>query len=172
MSDTQTTRRRFIMAALTFSTVAAAVPGPSWLRASEAWAKSGEETATDLMVRFARLVFPHDRLPDSTYREVIGIVLAALASNPETEALVAGAEQALDARRGSSWTDLAEDEQLVVLGEVQGEAFFAAITGTVRGAFYYHPLVWQYLGYPGPSRGFGGYIRRGFDDIDWLPGEA
>jgi hypothetical protein len=28
--------------------------------------------------------------------------------------------------------------------------------------------VWKVLGYEGPSAELGGYINRGFSDIDWL----
>ena len=31
------------------------------------------------------------------------------------------------------------------------------------------PEVWSLLGYEGPSFEHGGYLRRGFDDLDWLP---
>jgi hypothetical protein len=29
--------------------------------------------------------------------------------------------------------------------------------------------VWQVLGYEGESYDKGGYLHRGFDDLDWLP---
>ena len=34
---------------------------------------------------------------------------------------------------------------------------------------YNDPQVWEKLGYEGPSAEQGGYLSRGFDDIDWLP---
>ena len=39
----------------------------------------------------------------------------------------------------------------------------AGITG-----IYGNPEVWPLFGYEGPSADKGGYIDRGFDDIDWL----
>jgi hypothetical protein len=27
---------------------------------------------------------------------------------------------------------------------------------------------WKHVGYPGPSKDFGGYLRRGAGEIDWL----
>ena len=33
---------------------------------------------------------------------------------------------------------------------------------------YNNPEVWKVLGYEGPSAELGGYINRGFSDIDWL----
>jgi hypothetical protein len=29
--------------------------------------------------------------------------------------------------------------------------------------------TWELVGYEGPSFGKGGYLERGFDDLDWLP---
>jgi len=29
--------------------------------------------------------------------------------------------------------------------------------------------LWQVLGYQGPSFELGGYLNRGFNDLDWLP---
>jgi hypothetical protein len=29
--------------------------------------------------------------------------------------------------------------------------------------------VWELVGYEGPSYDRGGYLHRGFDDLDWLP---
>jgi len=31
------------------------------------------------------------------------------------------------------------------------------------------PALWKTLGYQGSSIEHGGYLYRGFDDIDWLP---
>ena len=167
MNDTQTTRRRFLLAALAFST--AAVTGTTWLRGAAAWASSTDETT---LPRFGRLLFPHDGLADDVYTEVMDNVLTALAANPATENLLAAAELALDAQHDTAWIDRNETEQIAVIEDIQGEAFFAAILGTLRGAFYYNPAVWLHLNYPGSSKEKGGYKYRGFDDIEWLPGDA
>ena len=34
---------------------------------------------------------------------------------------------------------------------------------------YSDPQTWKLLGYEGPSFAQGGYIDRGFNDLDWLP---
>jgi hypothetical protein len=34
---------------------------------------------------------------------------------------------------------------------------------------YSDPAVWKVLGYQGPAYKFGGYIRKGFNDLTWLP---
>ena len=52
---------------------------------------------------------------------------------------------------------------------IETEAFFVAIQATVQFGVYNDPDFWKHVGYPGPSKGFGGYLHRGAGDIDWLP---
>ena len=54
---------------------------------------------------------------------------------------------------------------------IEAEPYFVAIRNRVRAGIYMNPVFWQHVGYPGPSKGFGGYLRRGAGDIDWLPGD-
>ena len=167
MNELQTTRRRFLLATLAFS--AAAVSGATWLRGAAAWANSNDGTT---LARFGRLLFPHDGLSDDVYTEVMDNVLKALATSPVTENMLGAAEQALDAQHDRAWIDRDEIGQIAAVENIQDEAFFAAIVGTVRGAFYNNPAVWLHINYPGSSKEHGGYKFRGFDDIDWLPGDA
>lgn len=171
MNEKLASRRRFIVAALTFSTLATVVPGHFWLRSSAAWAESPESSDQDTMARLARILFPHDEIPDEVYASVISYVFETFASDPGNAKLIKEAELALDGSGNSPWFDRDEDEQIRVVTGIQDATFFTAILGTVRGAFYYNPAVWKYLGYPGSSKEHGGYKNRGFNDIDWLPGD-
>ena len=47
--------------------------------------------------------------------------------------------------------------------------FLTAIVDSVVVTLYSDPEVWELLGYEGPSFDKGGYLHRGFDDLDWLP---
>ena len=153
-----------MLAALTFSGLA--VSGTSLLRASAAWANSGDDA---VLARFARLLFPHDGVADAIYAEAMASVLSGFEARPDTTGLLDTAEAALDAQQDESWFDLDEAAQVSAIKDIQGEAFFAAILGALRGAFYYHPAVWKHINYPGSSKEHGGYLHRGFDDISWLP---
>ena len=173
MNDKQTTRRRFLVAALTFSGVASGSLGISLLRTSAAWAASTEDSE-DLaaMGRFAQLLFPHEGLPDNVYGEVIAEVLATTAADPATQGILSTAEQTLDAAQDRSWLELDAAGQLAVMQKLEGEAFFAGIREMVRFQLYYHPQFWKHIDYPGSSKEHGGYLHRGFDDIDWLPEQS
>jgi len=170
MNDKQTSRRRFLVAAITFSAVATNFP-VLWLKSSAAWAESEDDSGATL-TRMARLLFPHDGIEDSVYAAVMSAVLTATADDPTMTSVLESAEVALDLKRGKPWISLDDAEQIAVMQELEGEAFFATILGAVRAHFYYNPAIWKYLGYPGSSREYGGYINRGFNDIDWLPGSS
>ena len=47
--------------------------------------------------------------------------------------------------------------------------FFQTVRATAVVALYDQAEVWELLGYEGPSFDQGGYLERGFDDLDWLP---
>jgi hypothetical protein len=165
MHDSKTTRRKFLVAVLTLGGTAATVP---FLRSSQAWAESDTDMPA-VMVKLARRLFPHEGMADAVYGEVVGQVLATIASNPATAGLIDGATQVLDAASSGSWIDLAESEQLQVLRATENDPTVAGLRETVRFVFYQNESVWKHIDYPGSSREYGGYIKRGFNDIDWLP---
>ena len=169
MSDSNITRRRFIVAAITFTGFAS---GVSMLRLSEAWAQSDADPGQDTldgMIRVARLLYPHDSISDAVYAEVLDGVLAATAIDASFADTLKTAEAALDGHQEEAFLDLDHDAQLAALRAVEGEGFFAAIQASVRFGLYGHPAVWQLIGYGGPSYQDGGYLHRGAGDIDWLP---
>ena len=164
MNDTKSTRRRFLLASLVFST--AAVTSPAWLRGATAWAGANSDAT---LTQFGRLLFPIDGLSDKIYKDVMGKVMSALAGNPATESALAAAEAALDSTIDGDWFAASESAQITAIESIQEEAFFVAILGTFRGAFHYDPAVWDFIQYPGSSKEHGGYLHRGFNDISWLP---
>jgi hypothetical protein len=165
MRDSQTTRRKFLVAALTLGGAAATAP---FLRSSQVWAETDADMPA-VMVKFARRLFPHEGMADRVYGEVVGQVLATIASNPATAGLVDGATRVLDSAASGSWIDLGEAEQLEVLRATENDPMVVGLRETVRFVFYENESVWKHIEYPGSSKEYGGYINRGFDDIDWLP---
>jgi hypothetical protein len=103
-------------------------------------AEAVSEHALTTTLRVARVMFPHERLPDIAYAKVVKAIEA------EAETLEAGVAQLDDP---TPFLELDEDRQVVEL--------------------YDNPLVWKALGYEGPSAHLGGYLHRGFDDLAWLP---
>lgn len=172
MNDKQTTRRNFLIAALTFSGAATTSLGTSFLGSAAAWAETPNDTDNlAAMGRLAQLLFPHEGLADTVYGEVIGEVLTMTAADPVTEGLLVAAESALDAVQDEAWADLSESRQIAAMTALKDEEFFAGIREMVRFRLYYHPDLWKHIGYPGSSKKHGGYLHRGFNDIAWLAEE-
>jgi hypothetical protein len=167
-----TTRRRFLVAAITYSGLLSSGIGMSVLRTSEAWARSSGQGADGMLGHFARLLYPHDALADETYIEVISAILEAAASDSSLDGVIEETISALNSSQDGDWFELDEETQIAVMESRQDDAFFAAIQFQVMARFYNHPKVWQVIGYPGSAKEYGGYLERGFDDIDWLPEEA
>ena len=72
-------------------------------------------------------------------------------------------------KHGSRYVDVGwEADRVAILVEIQDDAFFQTIRGGLVTGIYGNPEVWPLFGYEGPSADKGGYIDRGFDDIDWL----
>ena len=65
-----------------------------------------------------------------------------------------------------------EAERLTLLYAIEHGAFFQKLKGHLVVAFYDNKAVWPLFGYEGSSYEKGGYLDRGFDDIDWLPADA
>jgi hypothetical protein len=169
MNNSTTTRRRFIVAAITFSGLAS---GVSVLQLSNAWAQSDgdlDSDTLDAMIRMARTLYPHDSIADEVYAEVLDGVLADTAAAASFAETLKAAEAALDGRQEAGFMELDQDAQIAALRAVEGEGFFAAIQASVRFGLYGHPAVWQLIGYEGPSYQDGGYLHRGAGEIDWLP---
>jgi len=52
---------------------------------------------------------------------------------------------------------------------VEDSDYFNLVRATAVVALYDNPLLWKALGYEGPAVHLGGYVDRGFDDLDRLP---
>ena len=167
-----TSRRRFLVAAITFSGFATSTVAPSFLCLSNAWAQADngvDAEAFAAMVRMARLLYPHDAIADDVYGDVLNQAMSLTASDGAFAGLLDAAAAALNATQAADFADLDEAAQIAALQSVESEPFFAAIQMNVGVTFYYHPAVWALLGYEGPSFDKGGYLHRGSGDIDWLP---
>ena len=62
-----------------------------------------------------------------------------------------------------------EADRVVLLKEIEQSDFFQKVRGDLIVSLYNQKEVWPRFGYEGSSAEHGGYINRGFADIDWLP---
>jgi len=73
---------------------------------------------------------------------------------------------------GDTWKTLVYDRRIELLAQVEQTAFFLTLRNLVADVLYQHPAIWKRLGYGGNALAQGGYVERGFNDIDWLPKET
>lgn len=174
MDQHRLTRRRFVVSIIALSGVAGSAIRPDLFSISRAWAESDSDpdgAVRRAMVRMARLLFPHDALADEVYAEVLDQALADTAGNSDFAAHLDAAATALNQQPGDAWHELDEAAQIAAMRDIQSEPYFVAIQNHVRAGIYNSAAFWNHVGYPGPSKGFGGYLHRGAGDIDWLPEE-
>ena len=146
--------------------------GASWVTGqSAAWAVELTTLKPETMatlVQMARDIYPHDRIPDERY-----VVAVKGYDTPEQAPMIEAGIAALDAAaRGRGFDGYLaagwEDDRVEILrGMEQGEFFQTIRAGLVTG-LYNQKEVWPLFGYEGESFSQGGYIDRGFNDIDWL----
>jgi hypothetical protein len=123
------------------------------------------QTAQYLLQIF-RLMYPHDLLDDSYYEYVVQKFASRASMDRDFADLIEKGVYGLNSE--NHWSQLSESDRLQTLHQIENEPFFQAIRTEFILHFYGNPLVWKFLGYEGPSNELGGYINRGFDEIEWL----
>lgn len=128
------------------------------------------ETATTL-VAVARAMYPHDRVPDLHYERIVASLDEKAAGDDHMRVLLVEGVRSLSTLTGRwphEFGGLAEAEQAKALQRIEHGPFFKAVAAEIVVGLYSQPDIWPYFGYEGPSNDKGGYVNRGFDDIDWL----
>ena len=164
------TRRQLLSRSL--SAGALAVVGTGFIAApNAAWAVevtviTPNEMAT--LLQMARDIYPHDQVPDLHYA-----VAVKGYDSEEQKALVAEGVAALDAAAkaagfnsyvAAGW----EEDRVKLLQGIEMTPFFQTVRSGLVTGLYNQKEVWPIFGYQGESVSQGGYIERGFNDIDWL----
>jgi len=125
------------------------------------------------LMKFTRDLFPHDRLDDTYYATAIAPLEAEAQKDSATRKLLAGGVAQLNslatAAAGKPFAEVGDEGARVgVMKQIEGGAFFTKVYGETIVGLYNQPAVWPKFGYEGPSSAKGGYINRGFNDLDWL----
>jgi hypothetical protein len=169
-------RRVFLKGAAT-AVPTVAIATSAGLGVSDAWA----DDATTLtpatlktLVKMARDIYPHDFLADSYYITAVKPWDGKAAKDPEIKTLivegVARLDQDANNRHKVPYVQVPwEADRVVLLQGIEPTAFFQKIRGDLVVSLYNQKEIWPKFGYEGSSAEYGGYIKRGFADIDWLP---
>lgn len=115
------------------------------------------------LTRLLRTMYPHEQFPDGPYERCAEVVR----DSAETD-LVAELTR-LDELAGGSFTDASEASLRELVDGLGQDSAIVAVHSVAINVLYDDHEVWTILGYEGSSFDKGGYISRGFDDLDWLP---
>lgn len=118
-----------------------------------------------------RALYPHASL-DSMYYDACVEALdeQTKADNDLLELLTTGIKT-LDSTFNSAFINLSLENQMAAIKQIEGSPFFNKVRSHVVVALYNNEKIWSTFGYQGPSYPYGGYLERGFNDINWLPNQ-
>lgn len=168
--------RRFLLKAAATAVPAAAIVSATGLSIENAWAEGGalQPATLKTMVKMARDIYPHDFLGDVYYIAAIKPWNEKAAADPALQAMLEAGVKRLDedaqAKHQANYVELGwEDDRVVLLQGIEHTDFFKKIRGDLVVSLYNQKDLWPKFGYEGSSAEYGGYLNRGFNDIDWLP---
>lgn len=175
---TQVSRRGFLKggSAATAGLVALSVSSGMITGPTGAWAVSvvNLQAATmQTLIQMARDIYPHDRLADRFYAAAVAGYDEQAGSDPAVKEMIESGVADLDglaeARHARRYAELGwEAERVALLREIEEGALFRTLRSGLVVGLYNNPEVWPKFGYEGASAEQGGYLERGFDDIDWV----
>ena len=169
-------RRTFLQGAATAVPVAA-VAASAGMSIEDAWAADAtalSPATLKTLVKVARDIYPHDMLVDGYYITAIKPWDGKAAKDPAVKAMLEEGVRRLDQdahdRHKLVYAQVPwEADRVVLLQGIEQTAFFKAIRSDLVVSLYNQEELWPKFGYEGSSAEHGGYIKRGFNDIDWLP---
>ncbi len=144
------------------------ISGSAVICPQAAWALKPETLAT--LIKLARDIYPHDQLADRFYAIAVKGQDDRAGKDEAHKTLIEDGIADLDKRagaggyRGLGW----EDDRVAILRDIETTPFFQAVRGDLVVSLYNQKELWPIFGYEGESYSKGGYIERGFDDIEWL----
>jgi hypothetical protein len=155
---------------------AAATVAPAAIVSGKAFAKAPVTLSADsfkTLVQMARDIYPHDKIADQYYAVVIDGIDASAKDDAALKTMLEEGVAQLDAKAAStkhaSYTSIpTEDERVAILKNIETTPFFQKIRGSLITGIYNNKELWPFFGYEGSSADKGGYINRGFNDIDWV----
>lgn len=123
----------------------------------------------EILVAAVQTLYPHDTLPLSVYRRVVLRFDGVAAGAGKVAGMFTGFCEKLHGAWPVAFPDLAETYRVQVLKSMEGATEFTFVQRLAVRFLYDDVEVWAAFGYQGASVHLGGYVTRGFNDLDWLP---
>ena len=128
-----------------------------------------EQDVAETVAALARTLYPHVALPDAVYARVPAKIDEAAREDAAQAQTVNDGVAGLDGRGEEAFVARSAEQQLADAKAIAGSDLFELVRSTAVVEIYSDPNTWKLLGYEGPSFAQGGYVNRGFNDLDWLP---
>ena len=168
-------RRLFLRrsAEVTLASAIMATAGGALVNTQEAWGLEVKGLAPETMktlILVARDIYPHDKVADRFYAVAVKPYDAKAAADPAVKAVFEDGIAGLNAAAGPGgyagvgW----EADRVQLLHGISASTMFETVRSGLVVSLYNQQDLWPIFGYEGESYSKGGYIHRGFDDIDWL----
>ncbi|WP_028022383.1 hypothetical protein [Enterovibrio calviensis] len=126
-------------------------------------------TQAKMLLSVCRSIYPHPNIDDLFYAASVESFDKQAAQSPDLHSLLVTGLDDINQRSNGQWNALSENEKAAILTAISSTPFFQTVRGNMVVSLYDNPKIWPLFGYEGPSFTQGGYLHRGFDDIDWLP---
>ena len=172
---THVSRRTFLRA--TGAAVPASVVAGASISTAAAWAQDAKALTPHAMAtlaKAARDIYPHDHVADVFYIRAITPWDVKAGKDEGVRIMiiegVARLDQDAQDQHKSPYLGVAwEADRVALLRGIEHTDFFRKLRADLVVSLYNQPEIWPKFGYEGASAEYGGYIQRGFNDIDWLP---
>ncbi len=163
--------RRELLSRATAAGASLVIGGSFVAGADAAWALETKALKPETMatlIQMARDIYPHDQVGTEYY----AVAVKGYDTADNAKAVEAGIAALNGAARGKGHANYLsigwERDRVDLLRAREDSAFFQRIRGGLVTGLYNQKPVWPLFGYEGESYSEGGYIDRGFDDINWL----
>jgi hypothetical protein len=143
------------------SPLALIAPGRAW--AVYLTAFTSIEASTLMAV--ARTIAPHDKLDDAAY----ALVIRAVDSDASKDTSMRKMFKEDLGQLGAAFVKASEMDRVAALKNIESSEFFQTMRLKTLQVLYASPVAYACFGYEGEAFSKGGYWRRGFNDLRWLP---
>lgn len=139
---------------------------------NEAWAATAENLDADTfatLVQMSRDTYPHDRLEDKFYAAAVSGLDKAAKDDGALKTMLTDGVAGLNKAAGGAYSGVTDaDKRTALLKAIENDGFFQKVRGNLVTGLYNNKEAWPLFGFEGASADQGGYLERGFDDINWL----
>ncbi|HEY8507583.1 MAG TPA: hypothetical protein VIL32_04440 [Steroidobacteraceae bacterium] len=165
--DQNLNRREFLQSTGMLTGVLAAGSALAALAPSRTWAADLTSLTSEegkVLMAVARTIAPHDKLEDAAY----AVVVQAVDADAKDENVRAMLKQGI-ASLGASFATAPEEQRVAALRKIESSPFFQTMRVKTLSVLYATPFAYEYFGYEGEAFSKGGYLKRGFNTLRWLP---